>query len=167
MNHSKTQLGVGLTEILVALFILAISVLGFIALQYRAIEAMSEGENRIQAINIARDLAEKIRVNRTALTQYASTISGTVTALPSPNCYESLCSSAQKAVFDASMIKISAQRVGMSINMLACPEVENHRQCVYVAWNDTAATVGDGDGDCTSPSGTYRSTSTCVVMEVY
>ena len=59
MKIYKKQLGVGLTEILVALLILAISVLGFIALQYRAIEAMTEGENRIQAINIARDLAKK------------------------------------------------------------------------------------------------------------
>lgn len=167
MKIYKKQLGVGLTEILVALLILAISVLGFIALQYRAIEAMTEGENRIQAINIARDLAEKIRINRSALAQYTSTISGSVSSLSSPNCYKTLCSSAEKAVFDASVIKLSAQAMGMSVNMLACPEVANHRQCVYVAWNDTSATIGDGLGDCTTASGAYQSSSTCLVMEVY
>ncbi|MEG1640035.1 MAG: hypothetical protein RR284_03815, partial [Ruthenibacterium sp.] len=49
-----------LFEALVALLILAVGVLGFVALQYRAIEASSEGANRVQAINLARDLAEKI-----------------------------------------------------------------------------------------------------------
>ncbi len=71
------QTGVGLIEILVALLILAIGVLGFVALQYRAIEASSEGENRIQAINIARDVAEKIRVNRTALATYSTELART------------------------------------------------------------------------------------------
>lgn len=37
-----TQKGVGLIEILVALLVLAIGVLGFVALQYRAVEATSE-----------------------------------------------------------------------------------------------------------------------------
>ena len=49
----KKQAGVGLIEVLVALLILAVGVLGFVALQYRAIEASSEGANRVQAINLA------------------------------------------------------------------------------------------------------------------
>jgi len=166
MNNKK-QLGVGLVEVLVALLILAISVLGFIALQYRAVEAMSEGENRIYAINIARDLAEKIRINRTALPIYTQTLAAPVTSLSTPNCFQGLCTSTQKARFDVSVIKLSAQRLGMTLNMSDCPEIKNGRQCIYIAWNDTAATVGEGVTDCTKDDGSYNSNSTCVVMEVY
>jgi hypothetical protein len=49
---------------LVALVVLAVGVLGYVMLQVRAIEATIEGTQRIQAINIARDLAERVRVNR-------------------------------------------------------------------------------------------------------
>ena len=70
MRYTKHQFGVGLMEILVALLILALGVLGFIALQYRAVEATSEGSYRVQAINLSRDFAERIRVNRGALDDY-------------------------------------------------------------------------------------------------
>lgn len=144
MNSLRKQMGVGLMEVLVALLVLAIGVLGFVALQYRAIEALSEGENRIQAMNIARDLAEKIRVNRDAINTYTTTVSGTITALPTPNCFTALCSSTEKANFDAAFIKLSAQRIGMTLNMMTCPGISNGRRCVYVAWGDTSATNADG-----------------------
>lgn len=161
------QVGVGLIEVLVALLVLAIGVLGFVALQYRAIEASSEGENRIQAINIARDVAEKIRVNRIALPTYTSTLAQTnITALPTPNCFSSYCTSTEKAQFDSSFVKISAQRSGMTVNMFTCPDVANNRRCIYVAWGETVAVNANGINDCTT-AGLYKPNSTCVVMEVY
>ena len=42
MRTQHRQLGVGLMEVLVALLILSIGVMGFIALQYRAVEATAE-----------------------------------------------------------------------------------------------------------------------------
>lgn len=78
MNTMRThQRGVGLMEILVALLVLAIGVLGFIALQYRAVEATSESGYRVQAINLARDMAERIRVNRGAIAAYENKLSET------------------------------------------------------------------------------------------
>ena len=66
----SSQKGVGLIEILVALLVLAIGILGFVALQYRAVEATSESINRVQAMNIARDMAERIRANRDGFATY-------------------------------------------------------------------------------------------------
>ena len=171
MINRRKQIGVGLIEVLVALLILAVGVLGFVALQYRAIEAASEGESRIQAINLARDIAEKVRVNREQIGNYATAISENTITL-NPNCLNEFCSASEKAVFDASQANLSAQRMGMTVNMLICPGVENRRQCIYVAWGDTSATAADATNnedvvDCTSVEGTYTSTSTCVVMELY
>ncbi|MCU7226027.1 type IV pilus modification protein PilV, partial [Acinetobacter bohemicus] len=70
MNRINHQQGVGLMEVLIALLILAIGVMGFIALQYRAVEATIESGSRIQAINLGRDLAERMRVNRGAENVY-------------------------------------------------------------------------------------------------
>lgn len=164
MKVYSHQKGVGLMEVLVALLVLAVGVLGFVALQYRAIEASSEGEYRIQAINVARDLAEKIRINPEGLTTYASAISSQADA--TQDCYTSLCTTNQKATFDAAQTTALAQRNGMTINMFECPGVANKRQCIYVSWGDTAAVNADGLDNCTT-DGVYRPESTCVVMEAY
>lgn len=166
MINRRKQIGVGLMEVLVALLILAIGVLGFAALQYRAIEAASEGGSRVQAINLARDLAEKIRVNRDQLGVYTAAVSGNVTNIANPNCYTAFCTTTQMARFDAALTNLAAQRIGMTVNMFACPDVNNGRTCIYVAWGDTAATNADGLNNCTTDSA-YRDESTCVVMEAY
>lgn len=64
MNYRKKNQGVGMVEVLVALTLLAIGVLGFTALQLRAVDATAEANNRIQAMNLARDLAERIRATK-------------------------------------------------------------------------------------------------------
>ena len=56
MKKISAQKG-GVIEILVALLVFAIGVL---ALQYRAVEATSEAIHRVQAVNIARDMASSI-----------------------------------------------------------------------------------------------------------
>ena len=66
----KTQKGVGLVEVLVALVLLSIAVLGFVALQIRAVAATNEATMNVQATNIARDLAERMRINRAGLRGY-------------------------------------------------------------------------------------------------
>ena len=57
----KTQHGVGLMEVLVALILLSIGVLGFSILQVRAMDASLDASKRIQAMNLARDLSERMR----------------------------------------------------------------------------------------------------------
>ena len=75
----KTQTGVGLVEIMVALLLLAVAVLGFVALQVRAIAASEEAGQNVQAMNLARDLSERMRMNREGLLSYKAS-SGTPTA---------------------------------------------------------------------------------------
>lgn len=47
-----------------ALSVLVISILGFIALKCRVVEATSEAIHRVECMNIACDLAERMRANR-------------------------------------------------------------------------------------------------------
>lgn len=180
----KYQQGVGLLEVLVALLLLAIGVLGFVGLQLRAVEATSEGFNRIQAMNIARDLAEKIRINNSAITEYQTQLANNDNndnndnsdnqATSGSKCYTGFCTPTEKAVFDVHEASVQATSAGMTLNMITCPGTANGRRCIYVAWGktdpvDTSATT-TGHLACTKSTSSgfsYNDNSTCIVMEAY
>lgn len=178
----KLEKGVGLVEVLVALLILSIGVLGFAALQFRAVEASSEAYNRVAAMNIARDLAEKIRVNSglngDVIASYQTELSGGLDKQTTfaKNCFTNFCNAVAKADFDVSQSTAAATALGMTINMAVCPSATNGKRCIYVAWGkttatnvsstaatstiETACTVSQTDGF------RYVNNSTCTVMEV-
>lgn len=175
--QAKYQRGAGLLEVLVALLLLAVAVLGFVALQLRAVEGTIEGSNRIQAINIARDLSEKIRMNdsSTAIAAYKTQLASQTNQAAEPSaCYTAFCTPALKAAFDVHEAYIQANSAGMTLNMMTCPGTANGRQCIYVAWGktdaaDTTATT-TGHTACTTSSTSsfsYSDGSTCIVMEAY
>lgn len=167
MKIIKNQQGVGLVEVLVALLVLAIGVLGFIALQYRAIEATSESGYRIQAINIARDLAERVRINRGVINTYMSEIeSSSKQIVSTKNCFNEDCTNTELADFDVAQVSIRARSFGMAMNVIECQGNSDGRNCVYIAWGDTSPTNGTGLGDCTN-STAYNPLSTCLIMELY
>lgn len=61
MKSFVSQRGVGLIEVLVAVLLLSIAVLGFSALQVRAVSATDESLIRTQSLTIIRNLAEIMR----------------------------------------------------------------------------------------------------------
>ncbi|WP_171264191.1 type IV pilus modification protein PilV [Acinetobacter sp. ANC 3832] len=166
MHSFSHQRGIGMMEILVALLILSIGVLGFVALQYRALEASSESTSRVQAITIARDLAERIRVNRNAFSVYKTELGAATNQKTfKTNCLTVNCSDTDLADFDVSQVVSRASTFGMTMNIMDCQNT-NNRSCIYVAWGDSSATDGTGTGDCTNGNG-YSDNSTCIIMETY
>lgn len=170
MKTRNYQNGVGLIEVLVAMLILAIGVLGFIALQYRAVEATHESTYRVQAINLARDMAERMRVNRGAVSDYQTKLKKPVAdqIVVSKNCSEEDCTAEELASYDVTEVAQKAHATGMTMTNITCRgnETGDKRSCIYVAWGDTSATNGTGEGDCTNGSA-YNPISTCLIMEVY
>lgn len=61
MNNPNSQSGVGLIEVLVAVLLLSVAVLGFSALQMRAISATDESLVRTKSLTVVRNLAEVMR----------------------------------------------------------------------------------------------------------
>lgn len=76
----SAQHGFGLIEILVALLILAIGLLGMASLQTKGMQMTTGTQARTQAILLADDLIERARANRQNLAQYA------VNSGNPPNC---------------------------------------------------------------------------------
>lgn len=167
MKTINSQSGVGLVEVLVALLVLAIGVLGFITLQYRAIEATAESGYRVQAINIARDFAERVRVNRGVVGVYMEQIEDPDKQITSTkDCFSNNCNTTELADFDVAQVTTRARSLGMTMNVIECQGNSDGRNCVYVAWGDTSATNGTAQGDCTNNTA-YNPASTCLIMELY
>ncbi len=167
MKTIYKQKGIGLVEVLVALIVLALGVLGYAALQYKAVEANSESGSRIIAVNLARDLTERMRANPAAFATYKTRMGSAESQKTySTNCFSNFCSATQFAEFDVAQVVLNAERFAMTMNIMKCQGNNNNRQCIYVAWGDTSATDGTNAGDCTNAT-SYRSDSTCLVMEAY
>lgn len=82
MNNPNSQSGVGLIEVLVAVLLLSVAVLGFSALQMRAINATDESLVRTKSLTLVRNLAEVMR----AYPEAYVTVSGTdFTSAAPPN----------------------------------------------------------------------------------
>ena len=140
MNKKSTQQGVGMIEVLVSLLLLAIAVLGFVGLQLRAVDAANESLSKIQAMNIARDFAERIRINPYAFTlldknnakiasdttksAYVKAVEdnrAATTAYTWTSCFgTTVCTSANMAAEDVKQVVDKARQQGMAINILPC-----------------------------------------------
>ena len=69
--NRSPQRGFTIVEALVALVILAVGMLGIASLYVTTLRASGSAASRMQAINLASDLGDRIRANRTAEAAYA------------------------------------------------------------------------------------------------
>lgn len=164
----RFQNGVGLIEVLVALVILAIAVLGFVVLQIRGVTASQEAGKNVQAINLARDLSERIRMNREGLGFYQKNTA-------TNTCDTTFCTPEQMAKYDFRGIVTRAENMGMNVDIIDCQGMNTSfkRKCIYVAWDETLPTDvsllpdnTSSDRACTNGA-SYVSGAKCVIVEVY
>ncbi|WP_151869678.1 type IV pilus modification protein PilV [Acinetobacter sp. TUM15509] len=162
MNIQK-QKGVGLVEVLVALVLLAISVLGFAALQIKAIDSSFEANKQVLALTIARDLAERMRANPQATR--AGKYRVQVVETPKAEVPTIADKPEKVALQDLQKAALEAQNNGMNLAVDQCP-AGNNRQCIYVAWDGTNLAGDQGIAACIK-DGSYVSGSHCLFLEAY
>ena len=180
MNTYKNQKGVGLVEVLVALLLLAVGVLGYTILQLRAVDASSEALMRSQGIMVLRGLSENMRANPAAQNSYPAAVRNytnitSTPTVPTKVCFNPsiTCTAVEMATYDAFMAAKSAFDLGMNITMDNCPGVASapvKRQCLYAAWGDTAISATNTAANvsaCMSATGVYVNGSKCLMMEAY
>lgn len=172
MNKNKYQMGVGLVEVLVALILLAVGVLGYTALQLRAVDATSEALTRSQASLILRGLTENMRANPNAQASYPAAIKGfegVVEPKPAPVCLDKPCSPSDFAKYDAFMAAQAGSNIGIKIVMAECPGVNAiKRQCLFAAWDETATNLKSTNySNCMNNKGIYIAGARCLMMEAY
>lgn len=185
MRVYRKQAGVGLIEVLVALLLLAIGVLGYVALQLRAFDASAEAMKKSQAIVIMRGLAENMRVNKAQTGNYSAFVRSytdfSVSSQPT-SCFNSACTPNEFAQFDAYQAARNADQLGIQLTMDNCPGVTStmtlRRQCLYAFWGRTlpiinttgtgpSATTSADVSTCMGSNGIYVAGASCLMMEVY
>lgn len=73
--------GFTMIEVMVALVVLAVGLLGIAALLLKSLQSGRTATYRTQAVNLAADLADRIRSNRTAQEDYATLFADTPAAV--------------------------------------------------------------------------------------
>ena len=175
LNKNK-QKGIGLTEVLVATLLLGIGVIGFSGLQVRAIGATHDSAFRMQAMAVARDAAERMRINNSAdaIAVYLPVVPVAWEIIATtPSCIGTAvapCTSASMAAFDKSEVAALALAAlpNGRVSVATCPNKTN--RCVYVSWNTTSPTIGNAVPNCSTTAGLYVSatlpnSTDCVISE--
>jgi len=99
MLEKKYSLGVGMVEVLVAVVVIGVGMLGIASLYVTTLQAKTTSLSRLKAVNLAYDIADRIRANRAGGSSYTLATGTTLTA-PSPTCSASNCTPAQVAAAD-------------------------------------------------------------------
>ena len=187
------QLGVGLIEVMVALLLLTVSILGYTALQGQSIKVTDEAFERTQSLIMMRTLAEKIRANPAAIDTYKNQLNVTgIPSAPSEQCglngqtVTTLCTPTQLATVESYQFRTEVDNYGFQVQMHPCPNTGGtdsdnimFSYCLLSAWGNTTPTIGtdedkdcltervvNEDGDIDTAGGNYYSKATCMMMEI-
>jgi len=155
------QSGVGMLEVLVALLVLSIGVLGYAGLQLRALDSTDETYMRSQAMAIAQDAVERMMANpgSSSVYQTESNWSGDPAATLPDTCWNSDCTASAMASWDIAQLKWYANDL-LSQGVVRVEDCKgSSAQCVLVAWG------GESLDNCQDASQVV-SEADCVVLEV-
>lgn len=103
MKTRSSNHGFSLIEVLVAVLIVSVGLLGIAATLLTATRSASSSYLRQNAVQYAYDIVDRMRANATAVTAggpYTATLTAPSTTAPSPNCGTSTCSNGAMAAWD-------------------------------------------------------------------
>jgi type IV pilus assembly protein PilV len=72
-THMGRQAGFSIVEVMVAMVVMAVGMLGIASLYVTTLRSSGSAMSRMQAVNLASDIADRIRANRYAKGAYADT----------------------------------------------------------------------------------------------
>lgn len=168
----RSLLGFSIIEVLVALLVLGIGIMGYAALQLKSVSLTEETYSRSQAMSIAQDLIERARVNFSdaAKARYlaADNWAGDIPEAAPVSCVqtqslpssEHFCSTAEMADQDIVDTRKQAAQV-LSDGKVLFDQCESI-YCVTVAWGDTS--VADCD-QTDFADGVRTANAHCVIVE--
>lgn len=155
----KTQHGVSMLEVLIALLIITIGALGFAGLQMKALHSSNDANHRARAILLAQDAVERFQANPTELDNYLSASWPNTGSLSTSCSGEEPC--AADAIRDQDLGELAhnaeSSLPGGQIMAEECPF--NDMACIVISW-------GEQDIDaCLGAGGIDNEQNQCLVME--
>ena len=158
----RSQNGVGMAEVLVSIFVIALGILGLTSMQANAKRGSYDALQRSIATSLTRDFVERIRSNPSSasLAVYGAinNIGGnTITSEPTPNCKTANCTPAQLAAHDiweweqaldgASETHNSSNAGGL-VSPSACVTHASGVVLVAIAWKGSNGKINPNGSSC-------------------
>ncbi|TKB48779.1 type IV pilus modification protein PilV [Ferrimonas sediminicola] len=153
-----TQSGVSLIEVLVAVVVLAVGLLGTLQLHLVAQRSSFESLQHVRAQTLAESMLERIRLNPSQLAAYQGSYGASAPAMPTPSCLSATgaitpCSPAQMRAWDGYLWSLSlrgadevkdSRPMGL-VGALGCVRVHEERVEVVVSWQSRHSTEDGAD----------------------
>ena len=172
----RAQMGFSLIEVLVALLILSMAVLGFLMVQMKSLHQSQSATMRAHAVSamsaqaeLLRDASDDAREDYERLLNQLNQGVGidqmnhyqkSILAV-SLSCHAKSCNEEMFVRHQGLQIAKPAAVHGIRLNILPC---NNHR-CLIAAWGETPARIA-ADG-CMNANGSINPGATCMTMVVY
>jgi type IV pilus assembly protein PilV len=171
----RAQAGFSMIEVLVAILLTAVGLMGFAALQTRALLSAEDTYMRTQAMALAQEILERKRINGStemfldraladpAVATYAN--AGNWTNAPGTNCFGTAvnCTPVQMAEYDIAQMLALANSDSYLPNgsVVVNQAAASNTIRVYVAWGDDTA------ADCATAGGLSGGLArrNCVVLQ--
>lgn len=174
----KNQQGVGLLEVLIALLLLAVAVLGFSAMQLRAIQATDETLTRSDAMVIIRNISEDLRLlpdtaQKDIYKAKVTALSGKTVSDLKPitkKCDSTPCNDDARIESNVAQALLLANLSNIKVGAMDCPGKQKNnlgKLCLIASWDETEPNMNGADKSCANNNGTYIAGSSCIVMETY
>ncbi len=137
--------GVTLIEVLVALVIVAVGLLGLAGLQVRGLSIQKDAHGRALATQLALDLADRMRANRVPATltppadyEFTAAYGGTLPTAGT-DCAAGVCNEAQQAQFDRALwvARVNQALPGGWAHVAPIAGTGNRAWNVTLLWNET------------------------------
>lgn len=189
MTNIGKQQGVGLVEVMVALLLLGVAVLGFSALNMVSIKATDDSVLIANANTVMRGLSEDLRLNSNNILEYQKNIQSVLSSVSdstsyceavesyktsnvTKNCDSDACTEEQLGQYNSWNTMKQACDNDVLLNMITCPGTADKqlRQCIITSWNGTQPVFGTSSASskaCASTLGIYHAGSDCLIMESY
>lgn len=139
--HIRSQQGLSMIEVLVGLFVLAIGILGQMAMQMTSLASSQSSYYRSQAVSIANDLADRVRVNSygaiNSVTNYDDITIDEDSNHTMPNCYSVGCSLSNQVSLDIYEIQqlLRASIPGGTLSMERIEDIDTPMYRVIISWS--------------------------------
>lgn len=153
-GYTRSQAGTSLIEVLVAMVVLAIGLLGLVGLQTKLQVVQVESYQRAQALLLLNDMANRIMLNRSAAATYVTADPvGGVDPCPTDNATRAEVDLLEWCAELQGAAETNGGNVGAMVGGRGCVEVlgppENQEYLLTVAWQGLSALSAPPDSvDC-------------------
>jgi type IV pilus assembly protein PilV len=144
------QLGVSLVESMIALLVISIGLLGIAALQVTSVSLNSSALHHSQAVQMAYDMADRIRANNPQFASYSGI--DTDTSYVNPDCTTKSCLNTEVVTADAADWKVMVSNLPAGRGTISNNQNAADGLLIAVMWDDgSRSTPGGGIGSAACP----------------